>query len=160
MTSRITQARQEISHAIDTLQPGETFDVLAFCQDTQTFSDGLVPATAANENEAKRFLNRIELGPGTNLEAALRQSLAMPDVNVIVLVTDGVPTVGEQNWKKLERMARQENAAGAKIYTVGLVGKNPDGTDDSFEATKLLETISKDSGGQNKTYTLGVATPY
>jgi len=159
MESRITRARSEISTALDSLQPGETFDIVTFCETSRSFEDRLMEATPSMKRAGKQYLQNVSLCPGTNLEDALRQALNISGTNVIVLVTDGVPTVGEQNWKKLERMARRENKTGARIFSVGLVGKNPDGTDDSFEATKLLQTLSADSGGDSKIFQLGVATP-
>ena len=160
MESRIAQARREIAAAIDSLQSGETFDIVAFDERGQSFRSDLVPATSANIRDAKDYLNDLQLGPGTNLEAALKIALKIPGANVIVLVTDGVPTVGEQSWRKLEKLARDLNRGDtARIYAIGLVGKNPDGTDDSFEATKLLQKLSADSGGKSTIYSLGVATP-
>jgi hypothetical protein len=36
---------------------------------------------------------------------------------------------------------------------------NPDGTDDSFEAARLLKQLADDSGGTSKFVSLGEATP-
>jgi hypothetical protein len=159
MTSRIDRAREELRRAVETLQPGETFDVISFCRDANKASDTMLPATPGNLTAAKQYVDGLSLGPGTNLEAAMHEALGLPGVNVVVLITDGVPTVGETNPGKLARKIEGWNASGARIYSVGLVGRNPDGTDDTFEATKLLRAISHDSGGTSEIYPLGVATP-
>ena len=87
------------------------------------------------------------------------RALTRPGVNEVVLLTDGVPTDGETDFKALAREIRQLNSGHARISAVGMVGKNPDGTDDSFEAAQLLQQIARDSGGVAKMVTVGVASP-
>jgi hypothetical protein len=159
MTSRLDRAKSELRAALNGLDPSESFDIILFYGDSDAFDDGLVPADKEQIAQASSFLDGISLKPGTNLEDGLRRALSMPGVNVVVVLTDGVPTVGQTNFKKLAKDVRRLNVNRARIYTVGLVGKNPDGTDDSFEATRLLQQISADSGGESKLVSLGVATP-
>ena len=92
----------------------------------------------------------------------------MPGVNVVFVITDGVPTIdaygdGIDDTKKymaaFPRRVRGWNVSNARIYTVGLVGKDPDGRDESFEAAGMLQQISRESGGVSKIVTVGVATP-
>ena len=89
----------------------------------------------------------------------MAKALALPEVNEVILLTDGVPTEGETDFKALAREIRRMNPSHARISAVGMVGKNPDGTDDSFEATQLLQQIAHDSGGTSKVVTVGVASP-
>ena len=77
----------------------------------------------------------------------------------MVLLTDGVPTVGEQDFGKLARLIRRRNRSHARISAVGMVGKNPDGSDNSFDAANLLKQIAADRGGACEIVPLGVATP-
>ncbi|MGI8765952.1 MAG: hypothetical protein ACR2KM_05505, partial [Gemmatimonadaceae bacterium] len=114
------------------------------------FGKQLLPATPANVAQANRFLDKLKLGDGTNVEGALVRALSMRGVNVVVLITDGVPNYGEQDFDKLAVRVRALNTQKARIFTVGLVGKNPDGSDDSFLATRLLENIAAQNGGEFK----------
>jgi len=145
--------------ALQGLRTGDSFDIVLFAGDTTYFDSGLVPVSPDAIEQAHRYLGTIQLRPSTNIDLALTTALAMPDVNVVVLITDGVPTSGETDFKKLARNVRNANRYHARIDTVGLIGRNPDGTDNSFEATQLLQQIAKDSGGQFRTATVGVATP-
>ena len=77
----------------------------------------------------------------------MERVLSMQDVNVVVVITDGVPTLGEKDFAELARRINELNTSHARIYTIGLVGKNPDGSDNSFEAASLLRQIARDSGG-------------
>ena len=81
------------------------------------------------------------------------------DVNEVVILTDGVPTVGETDPEKLTQALRRFNVRRARISTIGLVGRNPDGTDDSFAAARLLQRIASDSGGASKLVSLGSVNP-
>ena len=159
MTSRIDRARQELRESLAGLQPGETFNIITFSDKVHTFDDRLDPATPSMIRRADYFLGTLQVIGGTNLDDALSRALTMPGVNVVFVMTDGVPTQGETNFRRIARDARALNANHARIYTVGLVGKNPDGTDDSFEAADLLRQISRESGGVSKIVPLGVATP-
>ena len=85
-------------------------------------------------------------------------------MNEVILLTDGVPTNENGPYPKEEfpRIAREIsrfNRQHARISTVGMVGKSPDGLDQSFEAAQLLQQIARDSGGSCKLVTVGVASP-
>lgn len=159
MRSRIDRAEAELRRALDGLRPGERFNIVAFSDTVRSFDSGMVSATPDTVQQASNYLDTLQARGGTNLEAAMLRALTRPGVNEIVLLTDGVPTDGETDFKALAREFRQLNSSHARISAVGLVGRNPDGTDDSFEAARLLQQIADDSGGTSKLVTLGVATP-
>ena len=160
MESRIGRARDELSTALNSLQEDDTFDIECFGEVTHRFRSQLVPADSQNVDAALRFLMIQPLMEGTNLGDAMKRALSIDGVNEVVVITDGVPTIGETNFVKLAKMVQKLNRdVNARIDTVGLVGKNPDGTDDSFDASQLLTQIARDSGGSSKLVTVGVATP-
>lgn len=159
MSSRIDRAQTELRQAIHSLRPDETFNIIAFSDDARSFDTGMAPATPSLVRRASDYLDTLRVGGGTNLEAAMRLALSLPNVNEIVVLTDGVPTEGEDNFGALAREIRRRNVNRARISTIGLVGKNPDGSDDSFEAASLLHQIARDSGGASKLVTLGTAEP-
>lgn len=155
MEPRIDRAAAELRTALKGLQPSESFDIIAFYGKTRVFRKQLVPANSQSLKDANKFLNSLFLDTGTNLEKALKAAFAIRGVNVVVVMTDGVPTYGERDFTKLAARVRQMNTQKARIYTVGLVGKNPDGTDNSFEATKLLQQIARESGGDFRLVSVG-----
>jgi Ca-activated chloride channel family protein len=154
MVTRLKRARQEVHDALATLQPEESFSIIAFSNDITVFRSALVPATPANVEQANTFLDDLRFQDGTNLEKALRAALAQPGVNLVVVITDGVPTQGQRNWKKLTRLVRSLNRSKARIFTIGLVGLDPFGKDRTFEAARLLQQISQDSNGEFKVFPL------
>jgi hypothetical protein len=159
MKTRIDRARQELRNALATLEPGESFDIIAFGGDIKPLSDQLEEATPEDIANANQFLDKLDFIPSTDLQSALYAALAVRGVNVIVLITDGVPTVGETDFDKIARHIRKHNGPHARIYTIGLVGKNPDGTDQSFQAGQLLQQLARDSGGDSRLVPLGEAAP-
>lgn len=136
-----------MSNALAGLQARESFNIVAFYGRFRLFDKTLLDANPQNIARANEFLDSLQLGEGTNLERALKTALGVRGVNVVVVITDGVPTYGEQNFKKLARRVRALNTSKARIFTVGLVGKDPDGVDQTFEATRLLEQIATENGG-------------
>jgi hypothetical protein len=124
------------------------------------------PATPLRIRRADYFLTTLEVDGGTNLEGALTRALRIPSVNVVYVITDGVPTLDAQGndvddryMSRLPSRIRVLNVNHARIYTVGLVGKDPDGRDESFAAAGMLRQISHDSGGLSKIVPLGDAVP-
>jgi len=170
MTSRIDRARQELKDAMAGLVPGESFDIVTFSDHSHVFDSSLDAATPEMVARASYFLSTLQIGGGTNLDSAMRTALGMPGVNVVVLITDGDPTQDDidqkivddnQNeyFQILTQRVRSLNTRHARIYTIGLVGKDPSGRDRTFEGTRLLQQLSRDSGGVSKIVPLGTAEP-
>ncbi len=157
MEPRFERAKRELRDALSGLQPGESFNIIGVYGNVKPFESRLVEATPRNIDKSRAFVDSLRLGRYTNLETAFEQAFAAPDVNVIVVITDGVPTYGlgspdfsedgapdiSANFGKLARRVRQLNRAGARIYTVGLTGKKGE----KFEAAGLLQRIATESGG-------------
>ncbi len=156
MEDRMERANAELSQALDNLVPGETFDIIAFDAKAYLLDKALLPATPANLARARKFLEDLRLdvqegrSNGTNLQLALRRALQTRAVNVVVVITDGEPTIGQTDFAAIAKKARQLNKTKARIDTVGLVGHNPDGSQDTFDAGRLLQQIARESGGQFK----------
>lgn len=171
MTSRINKARQELKNAMAGLVPGESFDVITFSDGTHVFDTNLNPATPQMVARASYFLSTIQIGGGTNLDGALSTALAMPGVNVVVVITDGDPTLDDayqdmvnndqdKYFDVLTRRIRRINVNRARIYTIGLVGRDPSGRDVALQSAHLLRQLSQDSGGTSKIVPLGTADDY
>ena len=169
MGSRIDRARQELKDAMAGLVPGESFDIVTFSDHSHVFDNQLDPATPEMVSRASYFLSTLQIGGGTNLDSAMRTALGMPGANVVVLITDGDPTQDgndaimpedeDRYFVTFTRRVREINTHHARIYTIGLVGRNPEGRDVTFEGTRLLQQLSRDSGGVSKIVPLGTAGP-
>lgn len=159
MKSRMDRAEDELRQALSGLRPGETFNIVAFSGGSSLFDPDMAEATPGAVQRASAFLGGLEADRATDLEDAVVRALMLRDVNEVVILTDGVPTVGETDPEKLVQAVRRFNLHHARISTIGLVGRNADGTDSSFAAAHLLQQIARDSGGTSKLVTVGVASP-
>ena len=157
MKSRLDRAEEELTQALRGLRPGETFNIVAFSSGSLLFEPDMAEAAPGNIQRASAFLSDLNAAGDTDLEDAVVRALMLRDVNEVVILTDGVPTVGETDPEKLAGTLRRFNLRHARISTIGLVGRNPDGTDNSFAAAQLLQQIARDSGGTSKLVTVGIA---
>ena len=159
MKSRLNRAEDELTGALRGLRSGETFNIITFSSGSRLFDPDMAEAAPGNIQRASAFLSDLEAGGDTNFEDAVVRALMLRDVNEVVILTDGVPTVGEKDPEKLAAALRRFNLRRARISTIGLVGRNLDGTDGSFEAAHLLQQIAHDNGGTSKMVTVGSASP-
>jgi Ca-activated chloride channel homolog len=121
--TKLEQAKAALEQALGTLAPSDRFRVIAFSSAVRRFRDGFVPADRQNLADAREFIDGLGAEGGTNiagaLEAALESRTDPERLAMVLFVTDGLPSVGEQ---APDRIADQ--AAGhigrTRIFTVGI----------------------------------------
>lgn len=86
---------EEMRAHLDSAGPTTRFNVIEFADKPVPWNAALVPANAANVEDAVRFLHRATPFGATDMIAALRLALQAPDVDAIVVLSDGLPTRGE-----------------------------------------------------------------
>ena len=111
---KIEQARKSLPYCLDNLNQEDRFDVITFNEAPDILTQKLVPATRENIAKAKKFVENVEANGGTNIDDALRASLALfKDIdgkeNMIVFITDGLPTVGETNINTILQHVKETN---------------------------------------------------
>ena len=98
--TKLEQAKAALQQALGTLSPNDRFRIIAFSSAVRSFREQPVPATTANLTDAREFVDGLGAEGGTNLagaiEAALRGNDDAERLAQIVLISDGVPSVGEQ----------------------------------------------------------------
>ncbi len=120
---KIDQAKAALRQALATLAPADRFRLVAFSTRVVPFRNDYVPATADNVRAAGEFLDRLAADGGTNIAGALDAVLGSASdaerLPVIVFVTDGNPTVGEQAPDRIAAAAAGRIRR-ARIFTVGV----------------------------------------
>ncbi|MDB4877521.1 MAG: hypothetical protein JWM41_3967 [Gemmatimonadetes bacterium] len=124
---KMEQARAAGRQLLGTLRPTDRFRLIDFSSDVRTFKDDFAPATPENVREASRYLDALEAQGGTNIEAALREAVR-PAVSagrlpLVLFVTDGEPTVGDQRPDHLTAIAgdaSDRTGPRRRIFTFGL----------------------------------------
>jgi len=129
----ITQAREALLQALDRLGPNDRFGILAFNHAYYEFASEPLTATTENLAAARRFVQHLEAGGGTEMLPALLHLMRKPETSGylrhIVLLTDGDLGNEEQIFATLRL-----KLGGARLYTVA-IGSAPN----FFLATKMAQ---------------------
>ncbi len=144
---KIEQARAAGRQLLATLRPGDRFRMIDFSSDVRTFRDDYVFATSENVRLAGQYLDELDASGGTNIAGALDRALSgrrcagdeacLRRLGVVLFITDGEPTVGEQDPAAIAAAAKRERGA-QRIFTFGL------GSDVN---AALLEQLALQGGG-------------
>ena len=142
---KIEQARAAGRQLLGTLRPDDRFRLIDFSSDVRTFRDDFSLASAENLREANRYLDALDAQGGTNIEGALREAVrpaaSRGRLPLILFITDGEPTIGEQRPDRLAEIAADATGrteAQRRIFTFGL------GSDVNVT---LLEQLAMDGRG-------------
>ena len=143
---KMEQARAAGRQLLATLRPDDRFRLIDFSSDVRTFKDDFIRATSENVRDAMRYLDALEAQGGTNIEAALREAVRPPTqqgrLPLVLFVTDGEPTVGDQRPEHLISIAGDAHAGTPRrIFTFGL------GTDVNVS---LLEQLALEGRGTSQ----------
>ncbi|MDZ7632815.1 MAG: VWA domain-containing protein [Gemmatimonadaceae bacterium] len=142
---KLEQAKAAMLQVLGTLSDRDRFRLISFSSGVRSFRDGFTPAHAAALDSARRWTTALVADGGTNIEGALREAMRRDRsagagdarLDVLVFLTDGVPSVGMTQPEQLAALAAQD-AAGTRVFTVGI------GTDVN---TYLLERMAQDGRG-------------
>jgi Ca-activated chloride channel family protein len=141
---KIEQARQAVKFLIHQLKPADTFNIIAYDSEVEAFRPELQRATPETINAALSFAGGINAGGGTNINGALTTALNMlvdeKRPSYVLFLTDGVPTVGEQNEMKIVAAAQAADKVHARIFNLGI------GYDVN---SRLLDRLSRELGGES-----------
>jgi len=138
---KLEQARAALTQALGTLRSEDRFQLIAFSSGVRHFREGFSPATAQNLSAAREFVNALQADGGTNisgaLEAALSSTVSQERLPLVLFLTDGVASVGEQEPDRIAAMAAGR-AGRSRIFTIGV---GPDVN------TYLLDRLAKEGRG-------------
>jgi len=139
---KIDQAKNALKYCLNALKPQDRFSVISFNESPDRLDSGLMIASKVNVKKALAYVDKLEASGGTNLNEAVRTALktgaSSSAGTYVVLLTDGLPTVGEQNIETILKNAKQANTGKARVFTFG-VGYDVN--------THLLDLLTEQSGG-------------
>lgn len=120
---KIAQAKAALHQALQGLRPDDRFRLIAFSNSVRTFTEGYSRATPANLRRAGSYVDALNATGGTNLSGAISTALAEPATSgrlaIVLLLTDGLPSVGERAPDKIAAQAASE-VDRRRIFTVGI----------------------------------------
>ena len=114
----IEKGKEFISHALDELYPGDTFNLITFSGDTHILFPEPVFPTAENIRIAKQLLQGRQGAGGTEMMKAIRAALEPSDsqdrVRIVCFVTDGY--VGND----MEIIGEVQKHPNARVFAFGI----------------------------------------
>jgi Ca-activated chloride channel family protein len=148
---RMTQARGALHYCLNNLAENDRFALLNFATTVNKYADDLQPATKANLEQARKWVDGLEATGGTAINDALLSALALRSADTsrtftIVFFTDGRPTIGETDIEKIRKNVAAKNSANTRIFTFG-VGDDVNATflDRLAEESRALSTYVRES---------------
>jgi Ca-activated chloride channel homolog len=113
----LDKAKETLDLALNTLNPHDTFNVIAFSGDTEILFSAPQPASPENVRKAKKFLASQDGGGGTEMMKAIIAALAPSDsqqhVRIACFLTDG--QVGNDQ----EIIAEVKKYKNARVFAMG-----------------------------------------
>src|SRR5262245_28371844 len=102
---RMTQARNALKYCLKNLGPNDRFVLMNFATTVNKYNEDLLPATTANLEQARKWVDDLEATGGTAINDALLAALALRSGDTsrtftVVFFTDGRPTIGETNVER------------------------------------------------------------
>jgi Ca-activated chloride channel family protein len=141
---KIEQAREALKFFIGQLKPEDTFNIVAYDSEIQSFRPELQRVDDATRTAALDFATGLYAGGSTNIDGALKTALAMlkddSRPSYVLFLTDGLPTEGEQNEMKIVAGAKHANQVNARVFSFG-VGYDVN--------SRLLDRLSRQLRGQS-----------
>ncbi|XP_068963010.1 inter-alpha-trypsin inhibitor heavy chain H2-like [Petaurus breviceps papuanus] len=147
---KMKQTVEAMKTILDDLRAEDQFSVVDFNHNVRSWRDELVPATNAQITDAKKYIEKIQPNGGTNINEALMRAifilneasnLGMLDpnsVSLIILVSDGDPTVGELKLSNIQKNVRGSIQDNISLFSLGI------GFDVDFD---FLERLSQENHG-------------
>ncbi|KAM3877907.1 inter-alpha-trypsin inhibitor heavy chain H3-like [Diretmus argenteus] len=129
--TKIQQTREALRAIIKDLDEADYFTLIKFDDTIIAWKDSLTKATKENKAQAMQYVKKIEAKGGTNINAAVLRAVSMllkdkqdktiPErsVNMIILLTDGMPNVGETNLQKIQENARKAISGKMSLFCLG-----------------------------------------
>lgn len=121
---KMEQALKAATQVVEGLNDGEAFNIIIYNESVESFSKAPVIKTRASLLDARKYIAGVRVSGGTNIHDALQlatQQKPTPGMLPIVLfLTDGVPTIGQTNEKKIRDAIASGNKHKRRIFTFGV----------------------------------------
>jgi Ca-activated chloride channel family protein len=120
---KIAQAREALRFLLGTFEDDDRFRLIAFSNAVHMHSDDWVRATPASIGDARHWVDGLVADGGTNIGAALGEAFRLgspPErLPLVVFLTDGLPSVGEQSPERLADLAEQRSGR-VRVFAFGV----------------------------------------
>lgn len=120
---KMEQARTALHALMESLSANDRFRLIAFSDQVRSYRTEWLIATRAAIDSGENWIDGLRAEGGTNISGALEEAFqaTSPDARLpfIIFVTDGLPSIGEQDPERIA--ARAEKARGrARVFAFGV----------------------------------------
>jgi Ca-activated chloride channel homolog len=122
---KMEKARAALRFGLGTLGRSDSFNIVSFATSTRLFRERTVPAEPDAVEAALDYVSNLEAGGGTNFADALKEGLAVfssagDRPRYLVVLTDGLPTVGETDPARILKSFREKRPESVRLFTFGV----------------------------------------
>ncbi|XP_059185015.1 inter-alpha-trypsin inhibitor heavy chain H3-like [Centropristis striata] len=147
---KIDQTRDAMVAILEDLHEEDNFALILFDSSIVTWRDFLTKATKGNVTNAITYIKKLKDRGSTNINDAVLKAVEMlkrergkknlPErsTDMIILLTDGMPNVGESNTPKLQENVRSAIGGNMSLFCLGF------GNDVVFS---FLDVMAKENNG-------------
>ncbi|XP_015262962.1 PREDICTED: inter-alpha-trypsin inhibitor heavy chain H4-like [Gekko japonicus] len=144
------QTKEALQKILEDQNPEDHFNLIIFSSNVTAWKPSLLPATEENVELAKQYVRTIRAQGATDINGALLAAIHALDeattaellpeqsISMMILLTDGQPTVGVTDVCKIQENIKQSNNEKYFLYCLGF------GTDVDY---RFLEKMALDNGG-------------
>jgi len=124
--AKIAQAKRALSSCLEQLGPDDRFAVISYAAQVHALNTQLESVSSHALEETRRALDRLRADGGTNIGGALEEALRIGEgfrtgrARYVLFLTDGLPTVGEQNIRTLLDRLQARGDALPRIFSFGV----------------------------------------
>lgn len=120
---KMEKAKKALLFGIRTLRDGDRFNVINFAGEEHLMERDLIAANSDGKKRGEEFVQKLRPDGGTNINDALLASLKQFDngsrPKMLVFMTDGLPTVGEQNTERIVANIKNAKNVDVRIFPFG-----------------------------------------
>lgn len=120
---KLDECRRGLKRWLDFLNPGDRFEVMGFREGTYACFNGWEPFTPETKSKAVAFINGLRAVGDTDvyrsLESAFTRSIDTDRATLLVLITDGRPTVGVIGSSEIIEGITRFNQGRVSMFSVG-----------------------------------------
>ncbi|KAM6986274.1 inter-alpha-trypsin inhibitor heavy chain H2 [Aplochiton taeniatus] len=129
---KMKQTVEAMMAILDDLTMDDYFSIIDFNHNVRCWSDELVPGSSIQVAEAKKYIQDIKPKGGTNINEALMRAVQMlvkasnqglidpRSVSMIILVSDGDPTVGEIKLSVIQKNVKRIMREEFSLFSLGI----------------------------------------
>lgn len=121
---KIKQAREAGLALLEKLAPGDFVNVIEYSTTVTALFERPMPAQGESLARARRAIESLAPGGGTNIHDALVEALNQPAadarVRTVMLLTDGLPTVGRTVESDIRAAVEKGNAQSRRVHVLGV----------------------------------------